>query len=350
MRLSVVVDNFNYAQYLREVLDSVLPQLAPGDKLIVVDDGSTDASPEILAEYAQLPQVKVLQQANQGQLTALFNGLEAASGELCLLLDSDDYFLPGYLQRLRVLAKAHADIEFFFAATKLGGESLAGVRRMHATLAAMELAEGPTGASRWSTLAGGGIRRHPDLRPGPAAESGPALAGLASEPSRSHADQPSYRSPTGYSQSLPRCRAPVRRWHYPAHRIRSRVRQALHGNTRIFLSDPRQPRVCQYRLGWAPVPALQALSANCPGCTESAVGAASRRAAGSTFGNAAAQSSTAVSPPLDHGAQLQPGQIRSAGISAGQGRRLAAHASPCAVAASSCCPSRALPWALRLAL
>lgn len=155
MRLSVVVDNFNYAQYLREALDSVLPQLAPGDELIVVDDGSTDASPEILAEYAQLPQVKVLQQANQGQLTALFNGLEAASGELCLLLDSDDYFLPGYLQRLRLLAKAHTDIEFFFAAPKLGGESLAGVRGMHATLAAMELAEGPTGASRWSTLAGG---------------------------------------------------------------------------------------------------------------------------------------------------------------------------------------------------
>ncbi|MDO8862440.1 glycosyltransferase [Haliea sp. E1-2-M8] len=155
MRLSVVVDNFNYARYLREALDSVLPQLAPDDELIVVDDGSTDASPEILAAYARLPQVTVLQQANQGQLAALCNGLEAARGDLCLLLDSDDYFLPGYLQRLRALAGAWPDIELFFCAAQVGGESSASVRGIRRMLADMALPEGPTGTSRWSTVSGG---------------------------------------------------------------------------------------------------------------------------------------------------------------------------------------------------
>ena len=152
-RLSVVVDNYNYASYLREALDSVLGQLAAGDELIVVDDGSTDGSREILAGYADDTRVRILLQENQGQLAAIFNGLAAARGDLCLLLDSDDYFLPGYLSRMRRVARDHPRTGLLFCRFVAGGENIRGAREMHTSQERMRLAQGLTGPSRCSTLA-----------------------------------------------------------------------------------------------------------------------------------------------------------------------------------------------------
>ena len=151
-RLSVVVDNYNYAPYLREALDSALPQLAPGDELIVVDDGSSDGSREILAGYAEDPRVHLVLQENQGQLAAIFNGLARAGGDLCLLLDSDDYFLPGYLQRVRQQARDNPQAALFFCSFQAGGENPRGVAQMRLMQERMRLEPGPTGRSRCSAL------------------------------------------------------------------------------------------------------------------------------------------------------------------------------------------------------
>jgi glycosyltransferase involved in cell wall biosynthesis len=96
-KVSVVIDNHNYGRFLRETLDSVLTQVLDDGavEIVVVDDGSTDDSREILASYA--PRVKSLLQARQGQAAAFNRGLAAASGEVVCLLDSDDVFLPGKL-------------------------------------------------------------------------------------------------------------------------------------------------------------------------------------------------------------------------------------------------------------
>lgn len=98
MTVSVVIDNHNYGRFLKETLDSVLAQVldSVAVEIIVVDDGSTDDSREILSTYA--PRVKSLLQARQGQATAFNVGLAAASGDIVCLLDSDDVFLPGKLQ------------------------------------------------------------------------------------------------------------------------------------------------------------------------------------------------------------------------------------------------------------
>ncbi|MBI2787160.1 MAG: glycosyltransferase [Elusimicrobia bacterium] len=98
MTVSVVIDNHNYGRFLRETLDSVLAQVldSVAVEIVVVDDGSTDDSREILSTYA--PRVKSLLQARQGQATAFNAGLAAASGDIVCLLDSDDVFLPGKLQ------------------------------------------------------------------------------------------------------------------------------------------------------------------------------------------------------------------------------------------------------------
>lgn len=97
MTVSVVIDNHNYGRFLRETLDSVLSQVLDdvAVEIVVVDDGSTDDSREILASYA--PRVKSIFQARQGQASAFNNGLAAASGDIVCLLDSDDVFLPGKL-------------------------------------------------------------------------------------------------------------------------------------------------------------------------------------------------------------------------------------------------------------
>lgn len=98
-RVSVVVDNHNYGRFLRETLDSVLSQAGEDVELLVVDDGSTDDSRDILASYA--PRATALLQPRQGQAAAFNNGLAAAKGEIVCLLDSDDVFLPGKLSAVR---------------------------------------------------------------------------------------------------------------------------------------------------------------------------------------------------------------------------------------------------------
>lgn len=155
IRISVVVNNYNYADYLPEALDSALSQLVDGDEVIVVDDGSTDESHRILERYGKDPRVQVFIQQNQRQLTAVFNGLARASGEICALLDSDDYFLEGYLERLRRLAAEHPEVDLFFSDPELGGRSREGIRSMRRVLDAMALPPGPTGKTRWGTWAAG---------------------------------------------------------------------------------------------------------------------------------------------------------------------------------------------------
>ncbi len=154
-RISVVVNNYNYADYLAECLDSALSQMHAIDELIVVDDGSNDESHEILGRYQSRAGVRVTIQQNQRQLAAVFNGLAQANGDLCVLLDSDDYLLDGYLDRLRRLSHEHPDIDLFFSSPELGGESKEGIRSMRRVLEAMALPDGPTGKTRWSTWAGG---------------------------------------------------------------------------------------------------------------------------------------------------------------------------------------------------
>ena len=99
--VSVLVPAFNRAAYIRETVESVLLQDYPRVELIVVDDGSTDGTYEILEEYEEKAELKLLThpgRENRGQSAALNRALDDASGELIAILDSDDIFLPGKLR------------------------------------------------------------------------------------------------------------------------------------------------------------------------------------------------------------------------------------------------------------
>ena len=96
-RVSVVIPTYNQASYLREAIDSVLQQTWTARECIVVDDGSTDGTPAIIASYGD--RVVAMRQDNRGAANALNAGIRAARGELICWLSSDDAYLPTKLER-----------------------------------------------------------------------------------------------------------------------------------------------------------------------------------------------------------------------------------------------------------
>lgn len=96
-RVSVIIPNYNYAHYLPECIDSVLAQTYPEIEVIVVDDGSSDGSREVLEGYDQ--QITRLYQKNQGVSAARNNGFKASTGEFVAFLDADDAWLPKKVEK-----------------------------------------------------------------------------------------------------------------------------------------------------------------------------------------------------------------------------------------------------------
>lgn len=90
---------YNGAPHLKESMASALAQTYRHVELIVIDDGSTDSSPKILAEASD-PRIRVLSQPNQGVCSARNAGLRAAHGEYIAFLDADDTWHPACLEEL----------------------------------------------------------------------------------------------------------------------------------------------------------------------------------------------------------------------------------------------------------
>ena len=99
MKVSVIITSYNYDEFIREAIDSVLLQSYSNKELIVVDDCSKDSSKNIIMSYGN-KLISVLKDANQGQGAAFNSGLENSTGDLVLFLDADDYLLPGSLQEI----------------------------------------------------------------------------------------------------------------------------------------------------------------------------------------------------------------------------------------------------------
>jgi glycosyltransferase involved in cell wall biosynthesis len=95
--VSVVIPAYNAAAFLSETLDSVLAQTYANLEIIVVDDGSTDATPHLLDNYRN--RIRVLRQTNAGQAAARNYGAREAYGELLAFLDSDDLWDPDKIVR-----------------------------------------------------------------------------------------------------------------------------------------------------------------------------------------------------------------------------------------------------------
>lgn len=95
--VSVVIPAFNYAQYLPDAIDSVLAQTFAAFELIIVDDGSTDATAGVCARYAD-PRVRRVWQENAGLSAARNTGIREARFPFVAFLDADDRWEPGFLE------------------------------------------------------------------------------------------------------------------------------------------------------------------------------------------------------------------------------------------------------------
>lgn len=93
--VSVIIPTHNRARYLGLAIDSVLKQTFDDYEVIVIDDGSTDGTRDVVREYGG--SVRYLHQENSGVGAARNAGIEAAKGEWITFLDDDDEWLPGYL-------------------------------------------------------------------------------------------------------------------------------------------------------------------------------------------------------------------------------------------------------------
>ena len=96
--VTVVMGVYNDAQHLRESIESILSQQGVDFEFVIINDGSTDGSFEILEEYAARDtRVRVFHQENQGLTRALIRGCAEARGEFIARQDADDVSLPGRL-------------------------------------------------------------------------------------------------------------------------------------------------------------------------------------------------------------------------------------------------------------
>ena len=126
MQVSIITASYNYEEYIKETIESVLAQTYKDWELIIVDDGSSDNSVNIIKEYcAKDSRIKLFQHenaANKGLKETILLGIENAQNDWIAFLESDDIFTPDYLEKKIELIKQYPDIKFIFNDVNLFGD------------------------------------------------------------------------------------------------------------------------------------------------------------------------------------------------------------------------------------
>jgi glycosyltransferase involved in cell wall biosynthesis len=160
---SVVINNHNYGRFLGDAIDSALGQTYADTEVIIVDDGSTDDSREVIARVGD--RIVPVLKPNGGQASALNAGFSASRGDVVVFLDADDVLLPGAIESVmphfgdREVAKVHWSMPVIDAAgvrtgeieePELRGGDLREEVRVEGPLGDATLPSAPTSGNAWS--------------------------------------------------------------------------------------------------------------------------------------------------------------------------------------------------------
>ena len=120
--IAVIITNYNYKEFIRKAITSVIDQKHPMVEVIVVDDGSTDGSWSVISEFSK---IKAVQVENGGQLKACIAGLCLTDAVFIMFLDADDELKAGSLNRIvEMLDKNVSKIQFALTRVDAGGQPL----------------------------------------------------------------------------------------------------------------------------------------------------------------------------------------------------------------------------------
>src|ERR1039458_1433711 len=123
MRVSIIVNNYNYQDFVGRAVESALQQSYEDLEVIVVDDGSQDGSSAILSEYGDT--VSLIAKTNGGQASAYGRGFERATGDIIIFLDADDWLYPSAAAEVVAAWRAGTSkVQYRLAMVNVSGESL----------------------------------------------------------------------------------------------------------------------------------------------------------------------------------------------------------------------------------
>ena len=123
--VSVIIPAFNSAQYLADAVESVFAQTYSAVECIVIDDGSTDHTNELLKELLKVhPGLKIARKKNGGLSSARNMGLRECTGDFVSFLDTDDVLIPDKIERQVAFLNAHPDVGIVYGDCLIATETL----------------------------------------------------------------------------------------------------------------------------------------------------------------------------------------------------------------------------------
>ena len=123
--VSVIIPAFNSAQYLADAVESVFAQTYSAVECIVIDDGSTDHTNELLKELLKVhPGLKIARKKNGGLSSARNMGLRECTGDFVSFLDADDVLIPDKIERQVAFLNAHPDVGIVYGDCLIATETL----------------------------------------------------------------------------------------------------------------------------------------------------------------------------------------------------------------------------------
>ncbi len=147
--ISIIINNYNYGRFINESIESALSQQYRNLEVIVVDDGSTDNSRQIISSFGD--RIKSIYQDNAGQASAFNTGFRASRGHIVIFLDSDDILLPTAAEKAAEVlsdsgvSKVHYPLWQMDKDGKLNQKQFPGIELLEGDLLPLIVEKGPDG-------------------------------------------------------------------------------------------------------------------------------------------------------------------------------------------------------------